>query len=767
MSIRSPLNQQEIFARLTRLEPPFPRAAAEEARLRWNEWGEDFIALIENVANGGEPYATDENGEERYDGRFAFACWLAAEKRDQRAYRPLIRAAHCSAERAEDIFGDDVTEGLHRWLASTCDGDLEPIKALAEDENASLWCRVAALNALAVRVVERDLAREDALGWLTDFCRREAERLRHRGGPSGEEKDDILTHAADVLGDLGPAEHLGEIRTWFEEGLVDPGYSGLDFFEAQARRPVTECLAELRDNPHHRYVSDALAEMEGWHCFREEDDSPRRALPKWFDRLLPERSGVRCIVSGGTYQRETPKVGRNDPCPCGSGKKFKKCCGRELGEQPTGGDASATAVRRALDWLAFHHEDSIGGVLYNRLIAGLEDDEIDALDRLAPEDWNNIRTNLLEWLLAEGRFFDLALKRRASVPELLLGPSGPAFSAAEREWIEELARRPLSLYTVTQVVPGETVTLVDALAPAAVPLVVHEKAGSRQMRPGMKLASRVVRFEGRWVLAGCLYLYGDAFMPALMEEIEAVREDFGDAPAKFASKISAALFRHWLLQYLRPPPLPTLIDHYSGEPLLFITDRYRVLDWRVLEATLAREADLEGDRAQGWTRRVECEDGEIHARLGINPVEGEGDVIEVFYRTRQLAEEGRPWFEAIAGAAVEFLGRETRDPKADLMLAALGGKAPREAKPADLPAEVKADLIEKALRRHYANWADEPIPALGNQTPRQAIATPAGLERVKGLLRSYADREKEMAEQAGRRPISYDFLWRTLGLSPE
>ncbi len=29
-----------------------------------------------------------------------------------------------------------------------------------------------------------------------------------------------------------------------------------------------------------------------------------------------------------TYKRETPKVGRNDPCPCGSGKKYKKCCGR-------------------------------------------------------------------------------------------------------------------------------------------------------------------------------------------------------------------------------------------------------------------------------------------------------------------------------------------------------------------------------------------------------------------------------------------------------
>ena len=29
-----------------------------------------------------------------------------------------------------------------------------------------------------------------------------------------------------------------------------------------------------------------------------------------------------------TVRREAPKVGRNDPCPCGSGKKYKHCCGR-------------------------------------------------------------------------------------------------------------------------------------------------------------------------------------------------------------------------------------------------------------------------------------------------------------------------------------------------------------------------------------------------------------------------------------------------------
>jgi hypothetical protein len=67
--------------------------------------------------------------------------------------------------------------------------------------------------------------------------------------------------------------------------------------------------------------------------------------------------------------------------------------------------------------------------------------------------------------------------------------------------------------------------------------------------------------------------------------------------------------------------------------------------------------------------------------------------------------------------------------------------------------------------RSYANWADEPIPALGGKTPRQAIESPGGLERVKGLLRSYEDGEAEMARSQGRRSISYQFLWDALGIS--
>ena len=35
-------------------------------------------------------------------------------------------------------------------------------------------------------------------------------------------------------------------------------------------------------------------------------------------------------LSGYTVRRAVAKVGRNDPCPCGSGRKYKKCCGRNV-----------------------------------------------------------------------------------------------------------------------------------------------------------------------------------------------------------------------------------------------------------------------------------------------------------------------------------------------------------------------------------------------------------------------------------------------------
>ncbi len=53
-------------------------------------------------------------------------------------------------------------------------------------------------------------------------------------------------------------------------------------------------------------------------------------LEQWED-ILGEEEMVRIAKEykqSKTVRRATPKIGRNDPCPCGSGKKYKHCCGR-------------------------------------------------------------------------------------------------------------------------------------------------------------------------------------------------------------------------------------------------------------------------------------------------------------------------------------------------------------------------------------------------------------------------------------------------------
>ena len=54
-----------------------------------------------------------------------------------------------------------------------------------------------------------------------------------------------------------------------------------------------------------------------------------RSLQLDYQRACENEKEPTYVYDGmDTYRRIQPKVGRNDPCPCGSGKKYKKCCGR-------------------------------------------------------------------------------------------------------------------------------------------------------------------------------------------------------------------------------------------------------------------------------------------------------------------------------------------------------------------------------------------------------------------------------------------------------
>jgi hypothetical protein len=104
--------------------------------------------------------------------------------------------------------------------------------------------------------------------------------------------------------------------------------------------PSHYCLEDierdLKSPPHgreagHRFrlITNAIAELEGWAAFHPEDwgpwDPPGRKTPG--SPPPPDPALPASDLAPKPFVRE-PKIGRNAPCPCGSGKKYKKCCGK-------------------------------------------------------------------------------------------------------------------------------------------------------------------------------------------------------------------------------------------------------------------------------------------------------------------------------------------------------------------------------------------------------------------------------------------------------
>ena len=455
------------------------------------------------------------------------------------------------------------------------------------------------------------------------------------------------------------------------------------------------------------------------------------------------------------------KIGRNDPCPCGSGRKYKHCCGRAATTRDPDEKDHAGAGERALDWLASRHRKAAGVAIGAMLFGGLTDEERATLETQDDEIWQQIRLNANEWLIAEATIDVHAKPTR--VPDLLLGPGGPLFTVEQRQWIAQLSERPLRLYDVTNVVPGREMTLCDSLETEAPPIVVEERAGSQESLVGSQVGFRIIEVGDHRELSGAAYPFSLLAGPRVVAALREASRKRGPQ-ADRAAELSSIIRRHWLAQYFAAAPIPTIVDAVTGEALLLITDHYRVKDWKALQQALTAQSDVDGDRETGWNRLEKSSDEQTRPIAGINPEKG-ADRISVFYRTQGYADRGRPWFEALARDAVQFLSRELSDPKGALAGTSIKQRQKPDRPAPHLPPEVMAELIEKAILQSYANWPDEPIPALAGRTPRQAIRTPAGLERVKGLLRGYEANETKQARREGRRAISYAFLWNALGIA--
>lgn len=285
-------SQLEYFSK------PFPYSAIAFANQHRAEVTPFLLDVLTNVA--ADPTITE-------DGEYMlhlYAMHLLAAWREPRAYAPMAALGHHPEAVIEKMMGDTVTESYNRCLASVCDGDSQLLKDLFEDTQASHWARVAALKAWEVRVLEGDSARDELLAYLVARGDAEAARLRSEGAVFNH--FEVLDWIVSTATDISATEMAESIAGWFDDNLLDTAIAGKKWVQTMIAQPF-ENKREQELSRGHGYVHDVVKEMSWWAAFSDEPTRKASYSPP----PPPARKG--------------PKIGRNDPCPCGSGKKYKKC----------------------------------------------------------------------------------------------------------------------------------------------------------------------------------------------------------------------------------------------------------------------------------------------------------------------------------------------------------------------------------------------------------------------------------------------------------
>lgn len=295
-----------ILNELARLRGRFPRAAVEAAIAQQTTITPELLRILEETINRADMFAQD--GE--YMAHF-YALYLLAQFREARAYPLVVRLALLPSKLLDDLCGDFITETLGRVLASVCGGDLAGIQQVIESADADEWARSAALDALVTLVAAGVKSREEIVALLGSF---------YRGGIERHESA-VWSGLVNATCDLWPGDLLDDIELAFQDGLIERLSVTREDVQFAFDRGLEGQLAATARSRHHQPIDDTVRDFGGWACFQPQK-ARRDALTTKGDPSTTQQPPL----NYAPLMKDTPKTGRNDPCPCGSGRKYKKCC---------------------------------------------------------------------------------------------------------------------------------------------------------------------------------------------------------------------------------------------------------------------------------------------------------------------------------------------------------------------------------------------------------------------------------------------------------
>jgi hypothetical protein len=506
-----------------------------------------------------------------------------------------------------------------------------------------------------------------------------------------------------------------------------------------ASRPLVE-----RDLKIASACATSLSAFFAKHQSLFEADEFEPVCESWFDErdlevrfTLPYQASALFDVEDSPQRPPSarPKVGRNDPCPCGSGRKYKKC--HLPVDQAERASQRKSAKDHDLDGELARELGEYAMLRFGSEWRRFTKDFVDASEALQLA---------VPWSVYQYRV------QGQTVLEWYLEEHGQRMSRAERGWLAAQQATWLSVWEVTHVEPGQSITLRDLLSHEE--RCVREASGSRTLVVRDALLARIVDHEGVSLVCGA---HPRPLPP--VDAAEVVRRARGRLRRKRAVPVERLreeafgryLIKRWeeaVSELDRRAAIPPELHNTDGDPLLLTTDHFELEPTAraEVESRLAGMEDSEADDSEpdGAVYVFLTPGNPLHASWE-NTVIGRawlaGGALRLETNSRQRADALRERVEVACGGLLRHRAREHADPLSPAVAAAAPDSTPETP-----PPEVEQLLLE-FKRRHYAEWLDQAIPALDGLSPREAVRTAQGRDAVDVLLKDMENHEQRASGQ--------------------
>jgi len=532
----------------------------------------------------------------------------------------------------------------------------------------------------------------------------------------------------------------------------------------------------------YEYFKKAYDYLHTGHYYRvKEPDQLKEAIVvnlAHFEELLGKgEKGISELPFQGIIKKD--KVGRNDPCPCGSGKKYKKCClNRDELKEPVKTSATPKEIEMRDRLISFSGKEKYKkefekaySLFWRRSFS-----QPLVLDEKDERDF----PLFLEWFI-----HDFSLWNGMTIVEEFYHEKKEKLSEEEISLLKHEIASYLSLYEVTSVNPGVGLRLKDLFTGEE--MDVLEVRGSLAAVKWDMFFARVIRMGDVNKLSGVVSLIPRRMKENVLSSVNEVWKRFksetGNHGWPYFVKSNAHIIHHLIEdQPLKEPVFVTEEYHrICSSKAVFDVDNFNAVRYRLAhEFDFIIDEEKEGKKILfTWLKRgpskhwemQEPPEGSVMFRSEM--IRGKGELrwtslgtvtltprrLELWCLSKERLNQGKKRLFEILGDNIQH----RIDTYEDVVKKAMqsSGESPFGAED-EIP-EKFFPVFEKTMEEWVTKWVDEKIPALDGKTPREAVQTPEGREKVEELLKDWENAE-ERRRKKGEPYIDINTLRQMLNL---